>query len=189
MIPFNHLGFVFKHFSHILYPKEVLEQLCEFIKELDDGSKVLDIGAGAGMMSESAHRCNTNLDYTAVDPAHGMLKYVDKRIKICVANAESLPFEDDSIDVVLMGESLHHFNDVELSLQEVKRVLKSGAKIFIYEFDLSTFRGKCLYLAEKIVGEPANFYKSQELKRVLEGYGFSVKLRHYGWRYTLVAIV
>ena len=48
MIPFNYLGYFFKHFGSVIYPKEVLEELCIFLKPLSDESSVLDIGAGTG---------------------------------------------------------------------------------------------------------------------------------------------
>ena len=187
MIPFNYLGFVFKHFSSVLYPEKVLEELCDFIKVFPAEASVLDVGAGAGMMSESAYRCNKELRYTALDPAEGMLKYAQNYIQKHIGTAEALPFDDESFDVVLMGESLHHFNDVDLSMKEVVRVLKKNGKLFIYDFDLGTFRGKLICAMEKLLGEPAHFYEVDSLKKMLESHGFSVDISQHKWRYTASA--
>ena len=187
MIPFNYLGFIFKNFGALIYPKEVLEELCIFLKPLSHQASVLDIGAGTGIMSEFAHRCNSELKYTAVDPADGMLKYAPKYLQTHVATAEELPFEDNSFEMMLMGESLHHLEDPELAMKEIVRVLKKNGRLFIYDFDLSTFRGKAIYLMEKMLGEPVNFYEPYELKKILEGYGFSVEVSHHKWRFTIGA--
>ncbi|MDD5373688.1 MAG: methyltransferase domain-containing protein [Sulfurimonas sp.] len=187
MIPFNYLGFVFKHLGSLIYPKEVLEELCIFLKPFSHQESVLDVGAGTGVMSEFAYKCNNKLKYVAVDPAEGMLKFALPFIETYVASAEELPFEDNSFDVVLMGESLHHFYNPSIAFQEVKRVLKKDGKLFIYDFDVSTFRGKSICMMEKLFGEPAHFYKPSALKEILEEYGFSVNIVNHKWRYTVSA--
>ncbi|MFT5660698.1 MAG: ubiquinone/menaquinone biosynthesis C-methylase UbiE [Sulfurimonas sp.] len=187
MIPFNHLGFFFKNFGSLIYPKKVLEELCQFLKPLSNQASVLDVGAGTGMMSEFAHRCNSELKYVAIDPAEGMLKFAPEYLETHIATAEALPFEDKSFDAVLMGESLHHLRDPELALKEIIRVLKKNGKLFIYDFDVSTFRGNAIYKMEKLLGEPAHFYEPYDLKNMLEGYGFSVEVSHYKWRYVVRA--
>jgi ubiquinone/menaquinone biosynthesis C-methylase UbiE len=187
MMPFNNLGFVFKHFGSIIYSKPILEDLCLFLQGYSDKESVLDIGAGTGVMSELAYRCNEKLKYVAVDPAEGMLKYAPPYLETHIGTAEALPFEESSFDAVFMGESLHHFHDIDAALGEVVRVLKDGGKLFIYDFDKSTFLGKSVCLMEKLFGEPANFYEPSILREVLEGHGFSVRVMKHGWRYTVSA--
>lgn len=187
MIPFNSLGFVFKHFGSVIYPQEVLEELCTFLKPFESQESVLDVGAGTGVMSEFAYKCNKELNYVAVDPAEGMLSYAPEYLQTHIASAEELPFENDSFDAILMGESLHHFRDPKIAFEEVKRVLRQNGKLFIYDFDVSTFLGKSISTMEKLFGEPAHFYKPKELKKMLEAYGFSVNIVHHKWRYTVSA--
>ncbi|MFA6196408.1 MAG: class I SAM-dependent methyltransferase [Sulfurimonas sp.] len=187
MIPFNSLGFVFKHFGSVIYPKEVLEDLCKFLKPFCEQESILDIGAGTGVMSEFAHRCNSALKYVAIDPAEGMLEYAPPYLETYIATAEALPFLDESFDAILMGESLHHFRDPKIALEEVVRVLRKNGKLFIYDFDVSTFLGKSICLMEKLFGEPAHFYEPKVLKKILEAHGFSVDIVHHKWRYTVSA--
>lgn len=187
MIPFNHLGFVFKYFGSFIYPSIVKKEICEFVKPLPNEAYVLDIGAGTGMISKFAHRCNTTLNYVAADPAEGMLKYAESYVDTHVASAEALPFDDDSFDAVLMGEALHHFNDTELAMKEVVRVLRKNGKLFIYDFDKGTFLGNTLCTMEKLLGEPGNFYDVDSLKKMLESHGFYLNISKHGWRYTVSA--
>ena len=185
MIPFNNLGFIFKHFGSIIYSRSILEDLCIFLQDFSKEESVLDIGAGTGVMSEFAYRCNDALKYTAVDPAKGMLKYAPPYLEVHVGVAEELPFEENSFDAVFMGESLHHFSNPDIAFKEVTRVLKSGGKLFIYDFDKSTLMGKAICFMEKLLGEPANFYKPSVLKKALEKHHFKVDVNNHDWKYTI----
>jgi SAM-dependent methyltransferase len=75
-----------------------------------DGGAVTDISPG---MVEVAQRNARGLGY----PVEGR-----------VADAESLPFDDASFDLVIGHAVLHHIPDVELALREVLRVLKPGGR-------------------------------------------------------------
>lgn len=187
MIPFNHLGWIFKHIGPSIYPRKIRESLCSFLIPLTKRALVLDLGAGTGIMSEFSYACREDLRFKAVDPAEGMLKFSAEYIETHKAHAETLPFEEDSFEAVLIGEALHHFSDVDKSLQEIVRVLKEEGKLFIYEFDPSTFMGKSLSIAEKILGEPGNFFAPEVLKQILVSHGFAVDINQYGWRYTISA--
>ena len=152
MIPFNHLGFVFSRFGYLIYPRAVINELDIFLKPLLKEASVLDVGAGTGVLSEFAYKCRDELKYVAVDPAEGMLKYTPSFLETHIATAEELPFQDNSFDAIIMGESLHHLSDTELAFEELLRVLKKDGKLFIYDFDVSTFLGKSICRIEKLLG-------------------------------------
>jgi len=187
MIPFNHLGWAFKYIGPSAYPSKVLKELCDFLKPVQNNASVLDIGAGTGVMCEFAHKCRDDFDYIAVDPAEGMLKFSSPYIQTHKATAEALPFDDESFEVIFMGEALHHFQDVDKAIQESVRVLKKEGKLFIYDFDVSTFMGKSICMGEKLLGEPGNFFAPESLKKKLENVGFFVVVKRHGWRYTIHA--
>ncbi|HFQ60723.1 MAG TPA: class I SAM-dependent methyltransferase [Epsilonproteobacteria bacterium] len=189
MIPFNHLGWIFKTFGSRVYPKEVRHGLCKFLNVLDSRAKVLDVGAGTGMMCEFAQACRDDLLLSAVDPAPGMLKFSPTYVTAHEASAEALPFDDNHFDCILMGEALHHFREVDLALEQAVRVLKDTGKLFIYDFNIQTWMGKIICHGEKLLGEPGNFFEPEVLKTKLETYGFSVKIKHYAWRYTISAVL
>ena len=46
-----------------------------------------------------------------------------------VGDAHSLPFKNDSFDVVLATEVLEHLKEPQRALNEMKRVLKDGGKL------------------------------------------------------------
>lgn len=187
MIPFNHLGMIFKYAGPLIYPHEIRQSLCDFLIPLRRSACILDLGAGTGVMSEFAHACRDDLHFTAVDPAEGMLKYTDNYIRTHKGYAEELPFEESSFEAILIGEALHHFSDVDQSINEIVRVLKNEGTLFIYDFNSDTFLGYTLCKIEKMFGEPGNFYAPEVLKKILEDQGFLADISHFGWRYTISA--
>jgi len=189
MIPFNYLGMVFHTFGSFVYPRSVRAAQCAFLKVLPSQSKVLDIGAGTGVLCQFGYVCRDDISYVAVDPAEGMMKYANEYVETHKGVAEALPFEADSFDAAMMGEALHHFKDVDEALKETVRILKNGAKLFIYDFDLNTFMGKSICRGEKLLGEAGNFFTLSDIQEKLESYGFSVMITKHGWRYTVDATV
>ncbi|GIU00197.1 hypothetical protein TSL6_07030 [Sulfurovum sp. TSL6] len=187
MIPFNHLGWIFKYIGPYIYPHKIRESLCSFLIPLSNHASVLDLGAGTGIMSEFAYACRDDLQFTALDPSEGMLKFSAEYIQTHKGHAETIPFEEDSFEAILIGEALHHFTDIEKSIDEIVRVLKKEGKLFIYDFDSSTFMGKLICRVEKILGEPGNFFSPGVLEQILKSHGFSVDICQYGWRYTIAA--
>ncbi len=187
MIPFNHLGWFFKYLGPTAYPRDAIKELCHFIRPLPQQASLLDLGSGTGVLSEFAYKCRDDLRFVAIDPSEGMLKFSPPYVETHTARAEQLPFDEAGFELVIIGEALHHFQDPDIVIQEIVRVLKDDGRLFIYEFDPSRSLGKYICLAEKMAGEPANFFKPKVLKNMLEGYGFSVDITLHGWRYTVKA--
>jgi SAM-dependent methyltransferase len=187
MIPFNRLGWLFSRFGPMIYPGMVRREFCELLQTLPPHARLLDLGAGTGVLSHFAHQCRSDLQLAAADPAEGMLRYAPSHAKRVNAVAESLPFGDTHFDAVAIGESLHHFDAPGTALDEVTRVLKNEGALFIYDFDPATFMGALICRTERLLGEPANFFPPGRLAAMLEARGYRVGIARYGWRYTLIA--
>lgn len=187
MIPFNHLGIVFNTFGAFVYPQSVRKALCTFLKSAPAKAKILDIGFGTGMLCKFGHACRADLVYIAVDPAEDMMKYAKAYVETHIAIAEALPFDDNSFDMAMMGESLHHFRDVDVALKETVRVLKNGGRLFIYDFDVESFMGKSICKGEMLLGEPGNFFSPKDLEIKLTSFGLTATITRHGWRYSIDA--
>ena len=141
------------------------------------------------MLCTFGHACRGDLEYIAVDPAEGMMKYAKAYVETHIATAEALPFDDNSFDMAMMGESLHHFRDVDEALKETVRVLKNGGRLFIYDFDVESFMGKSICKGEMLLGEPGNFFTPKDLEIKLTSFGLTATITKHGWRYTVDALL
>ncbi|MFW5886102.1 MAG: class I SAM-dependent methyltransferase [Halanaerobium sp.] len=140
--------------------------------EIEDSEvKLLDLGGGTG---ELARYLPQNLKVTIADPSAAMLKQgrekaFKQQVEHVLADGADLPFEDNTFDYLTISDALHHFREVEAALSEAVRVLKPGGKLYILEFDPTTFFTRVIIFFEKIAGEPVNFFQPKKLTEMLPG--------------------
>ncbi len=92
---------------------------------------VLDVGAGTGRLSVQLAKAGAQV--TALDVSANMLELIKRKnnkIQTTVADAENLPFEKESFDVVTAAFLIVHLKDPTRFFDEVYRVLKDGG-IFV----------------------------------------------------------
>jgi ubiquinone/menaquinone biosynthesis C-methylase UbiE len=101
----------------------------------------LDIGCGTGWALEYvAALVSGQGNFQGIDISPGMIERAGDRLqknnalRFQVANAEQLPFQEESFDLILCTNSFHHYQHPEKALGEVFRVLKSKGQIFITDF-------------------------------------------------------
>ena len=56
-------------------------------------------------------------------------------IRFETGDAEALPYEDETFDLVITRLSLHHFTNPKKPFAEMKRVLKKGGKLVIWDME------------------------------------------------------
>ena len=104
------------------------------------GQKMLEVGVGAGTDFVQWVRAGTQAHGIDLTPAaiahveHRLDVYGLKAADIRVADAEALPFEDGTFDLVYSWGVIHHSPDTEQALREIVRVTRPGGtcKIMIY---------------------------------------------------------
>jgi ubiquinone/menaquinone biosynthesis C-methylase UbiE len=96
-------------------------------------STVLETAAGSGVVTRAvAPRLSPNARYVVTDLNQPMLDYAaarqvgDDRISWRKADAQALPFEDATFDLVCCQFGVMFFPDRQASYREAKRVLKPG---------------------------------------------------------------
>jgi len=106
--------------------------------------RALELGCGTGFFLLNLMQSGVARTGSVTDLSPGMVKValrtaeklgldVDGR----VADAETIPYEDNTFDLVVGHAVLHHIPDVEQSLREVIRVLKPGGR-FVFAGEPTT---------------------------------------------------
>jgi SAM-dependent methyltransferase len=105
--------------------------------ELDRGyRRSLEIGAGTGYFSLNLLQAGVVGEATCTDISPGMVRTLagnaarlGLRVRAARADAESLPFADESFDLVLGHAVLHHLPHLPQAFGEFHRVLRPGGRI------------------------------------------------------------
>jgi ubiquinone/menaquinone biosynthesis C-methylase UbiE len=100
------------------------------------GERVLEIGCGMG--TDALQFARGGAQVTVVDLTQSAIDITRKRFAIYglpleahVADAEALPFPDNTFDVVYSFGVLHHTPDTEKALHEAVRVLRPGGRLIV----------------------------------------------------------
>ena len=108
------------------------------------GERVLDLAGGTGDLAAGfAKRVGRDgrvllSDINAAMLAHGRDRLIDRgivgNVDYCLANAEKLPFADNSFDCVSIGFGLRNVTDKPAALAEMQRVTRPGGRAIVLEF-------------------------------------------------------
>jgi len=171
------------------------EELCESL-DLRAGQRVLDVAAGNGNVSLAAARrwC----DVVATDYVPALLGRARERaeaerldISFKEADAEKLPFADESFDVVVSTFGVMFTPDQEKAAAEMLRVCKRGGKIGLANWTPQGFIGQMFKTLGAHLPPPAGV-KSPALwgtrERLTELFGkdaasISAEPRNFNFRY------
>jgi ubiquinone/menaquinone biosynthesis C-methylase UbiE len=135
------------------------EQLCEAM-DLRSGQSVLDVAAGNGNATLAAARrwCNvTSTDYVESLLERGKERAAADRFDITFqqADAENLPFGDETFDAVISTFGVMFTPNQMQSAAEMTRVCKSGGKIGMANWTPESFIGHLFKTIGQHVAPPA----------------------------------
>ncbi len=105
---------------------------------LKPNQRLLDVGCGTGSLLERIIRFFPDTHATGMDPSPEMLdmargKYLDG-VDFKAGWAESLPFHDDSFDVVVSCNTFHYWRQPARALDEIARVLRPEGQLLITDW-------------------------------------------------------
>jgi demethylmenaquinone methyltransferase/2-methoxy-6-polyprenyl-1,4-benzoquinol methylase len=167
------------------------------------GHRVLDIAGGTGDLSyQFSRRVGSEGLVVLADINDSMLnvgrdRLIDRgiagNIQFAQADAQYLPFADNSFDIITIAFGLRNVTDKDLALRSMLRVLKPGGRLLVLEFSkpqselltkvYDAYSFKLLPLMGKLVANDAGSYRylaesirmhpdQQTLKAMMEEAGF-----------------
>jgi SAM-dependent methyltransferase len=97
------------------------------------GRRLADIGGGTGNYALALKR--EGWEPVVVDRSPAMLaRAAAKGLAVVEADAQQLPFEDESFDAATMISMLHHVEDQGAALAEAQRILRTGGRLVLKGF-------------------------------------------------------
>ena len=90
-------------------------------RAIPSDARVLDVGAGDGLIAALIQRRRGDIDISGVD----VLVRPETHIPVTEYDGTKLPFPDSSFDAVMMVDVLHHVDDQLVVLAEAKRVSRN----------------------------------------------------------------
>jgi len=176
---------------------------------LKAGQKVLDLAGGtgdlamkmAGMVGPSGQVVLSDINGSML--RRGRERLTDNgiagNIEYVQANAECLPFPDNTFDCITIAFGLRNVTDKDKALRSMNRILKPGGRLLVLEFSKPVTPGlapvydiysfKLLPLMGKLIAKDAESYQylaesirmhpdQQTLKGMMEEAGFSKTKYH-----------
>jgi len=149
------------------------------VSALRPGQHALDIAAGTGDLTAlMAKRVGPTGSVTVSDINGNMLGVGRERltdrgiignVRYVQANAETLPFPDNSFDCITIGFGLRNVTDKDKALRDMHRILKPGGKLLVLEFSkpnvpglstiYDTYSFKLLPMMGKFFAQDAESYR------------------------------
>ncbi len=116
------------------FVEPMYEEVIKRILELKPRN-ILDVGCGPG--SVLVHLKNKNIGLHGLDISEKMIEEAEKNlgqdVDLRVGDSESMPWLDNSFDIILCNASFHHYPNPLKSLKEMKRLLKKDGVLIIGE--------------------------------------------------------
>ena len=156
--------------------------------QIQEGSHVLDIACGTGVLARSAlARVGANGRVVGADPAPGMLvaaKEIQPAIDWVLCSAEALDVDDKAFDSVVSQFGMMFFKDRQKSAEEMFRSLRPGGSLAIavwrsvehnpaYADIISVLEEHVGTAAADALRLPYSLGDSDEVAAVLESSGFA----------------
>lgn len=153
----------------------------------DFNGKILDIPVGTAVFTYKKYHQMSNAEIICMDYSQEMLNYAKekfeyikaKNIKCLQGDIDSLPFENETFDIVLSMNGFHAFPNKEKAFDEIYRVLKPNGK-FIGCFYIKQERKFTDFFIKKVFVRNGTFspqfMNKEELNQKLKEHYRSINL-------------
>lgn len=106
--------------------------------KIPNDARILELGCGTGdLWYKNADYIDKNWNITLSDLSRGMLQSTRKKLtllehkfKYKEIDAQEIPYEDESFDIIIARNMLYFIPDIEKALQEIKRALSKDGTFY-----------------------------------------------------------
>src|SRR5580693_1753207 len=185
--------------TSMIIPRQHLSHLVEpFVPA---GTRVLEVGAGSGLLSLRLAACHPEAEFTAVESDDNLytvlqdnaifanLLEAGRNFNYESARPEKLPFDDGAFDLVISFVSLNRWDDPVRALAECRRVARPEGTVLVYDMARDSDHGLVSFVLQyagdyghEFMSSLRSSYASAEMERILEPAGLR------GWQMSRVGI-
>jgi protein-L-isoaspartate(D-aspartate) O-methyltransferase len=113
------------------------------------GDKILDIGCGKGFLLYDLTQAMPGVEVCGLDVSEYAILHAKEEVQsfLVQGHARSLPFEDNSFDLIISLNTLHNLEcqDLDLALREIERVGRKSKYIVVETFRNEVEKTNLLY--------------------------------------------
>lgn len=163
---------------HLHFVKVMEAKIISRFLDLKGGETICDIACGSGATSVKMAKAGGRvygIDIREKAMRNARLIAGKHNCSFCLGNAEVLPYKSNVFDKVACICALEHFQNDDLALKEMYRVLKTGGTL-VLTVDSFTYRGikNSFQQFHRKSAHVVNYYTHLQLAGKLEGVGFEV---------------
>ena len=170
-----------------IYPNS--PRIVSIIRERESPQPILEVGAGSGRDSLSLAATGAvvvilDISSSSLRMAGLLAERAGIDVTLIRADGRALPFRDGTIGTVFHQGVLEHFTNPEEILEENRRVLKPDGHLLVdvpQTFHPWTILKHVLIPFGLWFGGPETQFSPEQLKRIVEERGFSVRLIYGEW--------
>ncbi|MGA1204914.1 MAG: metalloregulator ArsR/SmtB family transcription factor [Opitutales bacterium] len=143
-------------------PGRSWEAIGHFLLLLTPRIDIVDLGAGEGVLAQLlARKANSVI---CVDNSPAMVKVGEElardhgftNLSYKLGDIEQVPLPDESADLALLSQALHHANKPEAAIAEAWRILRPGGRIVVLDLNQHTFEKAHELYADRWLGFSLN---------------------------------
>ncbi|NDV61395.1 metalloregulator ArsR/SmtB family transcription factor [Puniceicoccales bacterium CK1056] len=143
-------------------PGRSWEAIGHFLLLLTPKIDVVDLGAGEGVLSQLLARKARSV--ICIDNSPAMVKVGTElarehgidNLSYKLGDIESVPLPDNSVDLALLSQALHHARKPEEAIAEAWRILRPGGQLVVLDLNQHTFEKARELYADRWLGFPPN---------------------------------
>lgn len=155
-------GFVLEEESQVFF-NDLYERIS--LKKYFQNKKILDLACGIGAEPFALSKIAKEVIGVDIESHKEWKEFQNNKVKFQRATSSRIPFKDNSFEGAYLKDLLHHINEVEKTLDEVKRVTQNNGTIVIVE---ANRYNPLLYLYVTKVRGHDHFTRGEFKKQILK---------------------
>jgi ubiquinone/menaquinone biosynthesis C-methylase UbiE len=145
---------------------------------LRPGERLLDLGCGTGALLLELVRKGASHRLSGLDLSPAMLARAQatlpKTVHLAAGDVGALPWQANSLDVVVSSSSFHYWAYPEQALREVRRVLRPGGRVVLTDWCADYFVCRLYdWVVRRLDPAHRRIYGKAQCKRLLEAAGLT----------------